>query len=272
MGTIQEVTRRRATEAERNALQAKLALSARLAAMGTLVAGVAHEINNPLAAGMAGQGLALEAAREARKRLDRGAPLDLAEDARLLDEMIETLEDAQTAGLRIAKIVKDLSAFGRPNPVRARVRLIDVVDQAMSWLPDSASRTATIWVEDLGAPDVLASSSQIEQVVINLITNATRAAQVGRKGEIVVRVGVAASGMARLEVADNGVGIPPANLDRIFEPFFTTRPAGDRGGIGIGLAISHSIVEVHGGELTVTSEVGKGSTFRMDLPAAPADG
>jgi len=272
VGTIQEVTGRRATEAERNALQAKLALSARLAAMGTLVAGVAHEINNPLAAGIAGQGLALEAAREARKRLDRGAPLDLAEEARLLDEMIETLEDAQTAGLRIAKIVKDLSAFGRPNPVRARVRLIDVVDQAMSWLPDSASRTATIWVEDLGAPDVLASSSQIEQVVINLITNATRAAQVGRKGEIVVRVGVAASGMARLEVADNGVGIPPANLDRIFEPFFTTRPAGDRGGIGIGLAISHSIVEVHGGELTVTSEVGKGSTFRMDLPAAPADG
>ncbi len=68
------------------------------------------------------------------------------------------------------------------------------------------------------------------------------------------------------------MGIPPANLERVFEPFFTTRPAGDKGGIGIGLAISHSIVEAHGGELTVKSEVGKGSTFTLDLPAAPAKG
>ena len=74
--------------------------------------------------------------------------------------------------------------------------------------------------------------------------------------------------MARLEVIDDGVGIPAAILDRIFEPFFTTRPVGDGRGIGIGLAISHSIVEAHGGALTVTSEVGKGSTFRVDLPAA----
>ena len=76
--------------------------------------------------------------------------------------------------------------------------------------------------------------------------------------------------MARLEVVDDGVGIPAALLERIFEPFFTTRPVGDRRGIGIGLAISHSIVEAHGGTLTVTSEVGKGSTFRLELPAAPS--
>jgi PAS domain S-box-containing protein len=269
VGTIQDVTGRRTAEAERNALQAKLALTSRLAAMGTLVAGVAHEINNPLAAEISGQALALEAAREARKRFHEKAPLDLEVEARLLDEMIGTLEDAQTAGLRIAKIVKDLSAFGRPNPTRTRVRLVDVVDQAMSWLPATVSQAATIWVEDLGAPDVLASSSQIEQVIINLISNAARAVQEGKKGEIVIRVRETATGMSRLEVVDNGVGIPPANLDRIFDPFFTTRPAGDRRGIGIGLAISHSIVEAHGGTLTVASEVGRGSTFTMDLPAAP---
>jgi PAS domain S-box-containing protein len=271
VGTIQDVTVRRTAEIERNALQAKLALTARLAAMGTLVAGVAHEINNPLAAGIAGQSLALEAAREARKRLGGTTPLDVDAEARLLDEMIETLEDAQTAGLRIAKIVKDLSAFGRPNPSRTRVRLLDVVDQAMSWLPATVSQAATIWIEDLGAPDVLAASSQLEQVVINLISNAARAVQEGKNGEIVIRIGTSAPGMARLQVVDNGVGIPPGNLDRIFEPFFTTRPAGDGRGIGIGLAISHSIVEAHGGKLTVTSEVGKGSTFAMDLPAAPAE-
>jgi PAS domain S-box-containing protein len=272
VGTIQDVTGRRTAEAERNALQAKLALTSRLAAMGTLVTGVAHEINNPLAAEISGQGFALEMAREARKRFAEKAPLDLDAEARLLDEMIDTLEDAQTAGLRIAKIVKDLSAFGRPNPARTRIRLADVVDQAMSWLPTTVSEAATIWVEDLGAPDVLASSSQIEQVIINLISNAARAVQEGKRGEIVIRIGVAASGNARLEVVDNGVGIPPADLDRVFEPFFTTRPVGDTRGIGIGLAISHSILEAHGGTLTVESEVGKGSTFRVELPAAPAEG
>ncbi len=271
VGTIQDVSSRRAAEAERNALQAKLALTARLASMGTLVAGVAHEINNPLAADIASQGLAMEAAREARRRLDDDTPLDLKGEARLLDEVIETLEDAQAAGERIARIVKDLSAFGRPNPPRARLRLIDVVEQAIAWLPATVLQAATVEVENAGAPDVLASSSQIEQVVINLIANAARAAPDGKRAEIVIRLGATGEGMARMEVVDDGVGIVPANLDRIFEPFFTTRPVGDGRGIGIGLAISHSIVDAHGGTLTVTSEVGKGSTFRIELPAAPVE-
>jgi signal transduction histidine kinase len=239
--------------------------------MGTLVAGVAHEINNPLAAEIASQGMALEAARELRKRFEAGTPTDLGVEAHRMDELIDMLEDAQTAGQRIAKIVKDLSAFGRPNPSRTRVRLIDIVDQALAWLPRTVFEAATVVVENEAAPDVLAASSQIEQVVINLVANAARAIQEGGKGAIVVRLGTTAAGMARLEVVDDGVGIPPANLDRIFEPFFTTRPVGDRRGIGIGLAISHSIVEAHGGTLTVTSEVGKGSTFRLELPAAPAE-
>jgi PAS domain S-box-containing protein len=268
VGTIQDVTARKTAEAERSALQAKLALAARLAAMGTLVAGVAHEINNPLAAQLAGQGYALEVARDRRRRLDENRPLPPEAEARLLDEMIETLEDAQSAGMRIAQIVKDLSAFGRPNPGRTRVRLAAVVEQAVNWLPATTFQASTVEVEDLGAPDVLASSSQVEQVVINLVTNAARAIPEGRTGRIAVRLGTGANGMARLEVIDDGMGIPAALLDRIFEPFFTTRPVGDRRGIGIGLAISHSIVEAHGGTLTVTSEVGKGSTFRVDLPAA----
>jgi signal transduction histidine kinase len=213
----------------------------------------------------------MEAAREARRRLDDDTPLDLKGEARLLDEVIETLEDAQAAGERIARIVKDLSAFGRPNPPRARVRLIDVVEQAVAWLPATVLQAATVEVEDAGAPDVLVSSSQIEQVVINLIANAARAAPDGKRVEIIIRLGATGEGMARMEVVDDGLGIAPANLDRIFEPFFTTRPVGDGRGIGIGLAISHSIVDAHGGTLTVTSEVGKGSTFRIELPAAPVE-
>ncbi len=268
VGTIQDVTARRTAEAERNALQAKLSLAARLSAMGTLVAGVAHEINNPLAAQLAGQGYALDVARESRRRLAAQPPPPPEDQARLLGEVIETLEDAQAAGMRIAQIVKDLSAFGRPNPARTRVRLADVVEQAVNWMPATTFQAATVDVEDLGAPDVLASSSQVEQVVINLVTNAARAVPEGRKGKIVIRLGTSGTGMARLEVIDDGVGIPEAILDRIFEPFFTTRPVGDGRGIGIGLAISHSIVEAHGGAVTVTSEVGKGSTFRVELPAA----
>jgi signal transduction histidine kinase len=108
-------------------------------------------------------------------------------------------------------------------------------------------------------------------VVVNLVTNAAKATPEGKRGSIVIRIGSTVSGKARLEVIDHGAGIQPAILDRIFEPFFTTRPVGDGRGIGIGLAISHSIVAAHGGSLTVESELGRGSTFRMELPAAPAE-
>jgi PAS domain S-box-containing protein len=268
VGTIPDVNARKTAEAERNALQVKVARPARLAAMGTLVAGVAHEINNPLAAEIASQGLAFGAAREARRRLGAGEALDLEAEARLLGDVIENLGDAQEAGQRIAKIVRDFAAFGRPNPPRSRARLEDVVRQALAWLPASITQGATIRLDAAAAPDVLVAASQIEQVVINLVSNAAKAVPAGRKGTIVLRVGTTPSGAAYLDVEDDGIGIPREHLDRIFEPFFTTRPAGDQRGIGIGLAISHSIVEAHGGTLTVESEPGRGSTFRMVLPSA----
>jgi signal transduction histidine kinase len=109
----------------------------------------------------------------------------------------------------------------------------------------------------------------MEQVVVNLVTNAAHATPPGRQGVITVRVGPGAPGMARLEVIDQGVGMEPSLLERIFDPFFTTRVTGK--GMGLGLAICQSIVVSHGGTLTVQSEVGKGSTFRVELPAAPAD-
>ncbi len=106
---------------------------------------------------------------------------------------------------------------------------------------------------------------------MNLVTNAAKAARPGMPGEVVIRVGSGAPGMARLDVVDHGVGIDPAILERIFNPFFTTRPVGEGKGSGLGLAVSRSIVTAHGGTLTVESEVGKSSTFRMELPAAPLE-
>jgi PAS domain S-box-containing protein len=252
---------------EARALQTQLALTSRLAAMGTLVAGVAHEINNPLAAALSDQDLAVRAVRDLRDRLRGSGPLDRGAEVHQLDEVVEELGEAQEAGRRIERIVKDLKVFARPKQkdARERVRLMDVVDLAMRWLPVAIDQTATVTVENGGAPEVVATAGQITQVVVNLVTNAAKATPEGARGAIVIRVGPGTPGMARVEVIDHGHGIDPAVLPRIFEPFFTTGDVGE--GTGLGLSICHAIVTSHGGTLTVRSEAGKGSTFRVELPA-----
>jgi signal transduction histidine kinase len=139
----------------------------------------------------------------------------------------------------------------------------------MRWLPASVSQAAPIEVEDRGSPDVLVAAGQITQVVVNLVQNAAQATPSGEKGTIVVRTATGSAGQATIEVVDRGVGMTLAMLDRIFEPFFTTRPTGAGRGTGLGLAISHAIVIAHGGLLLVQSRPGEGSTFRVELPAAP---
>jgi PAS domain S-box-containing protein len=269
VGTIQDITKRKRLEEERNAAQAQLALAARLAAMGTLVTGVAHEINNPLAAALADEEMALAVAKELLDAVRCGGPLDRETASTQLEDMVEMLTDAQEGGRRIAQIVRDLAAFGRPDQKRTLVRLIDVVQAAMRWLPAAVGRAAKVDVQDGGAPDVLASFGQMEQVLVNLVTNAAKATKDGEAGNIIVRVGPGVPGMASLEVIDRGVGIEPDVLERVFEPFFTKSAIGQ--GMGLGLSICKVIVADHGGTLTVESEVGKGSTFRVELPAAPVE-
>jgi len=195
--------------------------------------------------------------------------VDREELARLLEGAVESFEDAQQGGQRIAQIVKDLSLFAHPDPMRVRVRIIEIVDQAMRWLPKSVAGSATLRLEDLGAPDIIASFGQIGQVLVNLVTNAAKATPRDRKAEVVIRLGPGGPGMARIEVIDEGVGMAPDVIERIFDPFFTTRAVGE--GTGLGLSIIHAIVTAHGGTISVQSEVGKGSTFRVELPAAPAE-
>jgi signal transduction histidine kinase len=212
--------------------------------------------------------MALELARIVRDFRQKGEQTGERAETHILDEMIEALEDAQEGGRRVAQIVKDLSAFGRPNPGRARVKPVDLVTQAMRWWSPSVCWTGTAKVENRGAPDVFVSAGQIEQVLVNLLSNASNATPVGEKGEIVVRIETTTTGMASIGVIDHGVGMTPDVLGQIFDPFFTTHPVGEGKGIGLGLSVSHSIVTAHGGALLVESEAGKGSTFRVELPVA----
>jgi len=211
----------------------------------------------------------LEYLRELRDRASRKEAIDLDALVRDLDEHLGALTDARIGAQRIARIVKDLTSFGRPDPRRARIRLFDVVEESMRWLPGSVATCATIQVENREGPDVVASAGQMGQVLVNLITNATKSIPENHRGIVTIRVGAGRPGTACVEVTDNGSGMSPEVMARIFDPFFTTREVGQ--GTGLGLSISHAIVASHGGTLTVTSEVGKGSTFRVELPAAPAE-
>jgi signal transduction histidine kinase len=189
-------------------------------------------------------------------------------EIREVDDVIEAMEDAREGALRIARIVKDLVAIARPDPSRSRARLVDIAAQAIRWVRSILERDAVIELRDEGAPDVTVAVGQVEQVVVNLLINAARALPRGAKGEIVVRVGPGTPGMARLEVMDRGEGVAPEIVGRIFEPFFTTRQVGRDRGPGLGLAVCHAIAEAHGGSLDVESELGRGSTFRLELPVA----
>jgi PAS domain S-box-containing protein len=245
-------------------LEASLAVSGRLAALGTLVAGVAHEINNPLAGALASQGVAMEEVREIQEALGGSRPPGPEELGPRLAAIAEALGDAQASSQRIARIVRDLNLLGRPDPRRAPVRIGDVVEEALRWLSSSVGSNVSIRVDLKEVPAVMASPGQLQQVIVNLVANAAKSIPEGRRGKVTVRVGPGEPGMARVEVQDDGAGMSPEVLQRMFDPFYTTRVVGQ--GTGLGLPICHAIVTSHGGTITATSEPGTGSTFRFELP------
>jgi PAS domain S-box-containing protein len=258
VSTLSDVT-------ERRSLREQLTVTARLAAMGTLVGGVAHEINNPLAGAMASTAMVSDALRDLGAMVRSGEPLESGVLAQQLDDLVEVLADARSGAQRIASIVRDLGVFGRPDTKRAPVQLREVVESAMRRLPTAVGSRAAIRVESGEPVEVLASREQLEQAILNLVTNAALAIPEGQPGVVTVRIGAGPQGMPRLEVTDNGIGIEPATLERIFDPFYTTRTVGQ--GMGLGLPICYAIVMAHGGTLTVRSVPGKGSAFRVELPA-----
>jgi PAS domain S-box-containing protein len=251
---------------EEHQLREQLSVASRLAALGTLVAGVAHEINNPLGGALASHGFVEEEVERIRAVLRSGEPLDRDWLARSLDEAAAALHDAQAGERRVAAIVKDLALFGRPDPRRGRVAPARAIEVAMRWLPPALRQRSDLQVEDEGAPDVLASEGQLSQVILNLVTNAIQSVPEERRADVRIRIGACGPGRTRIEVSDDGSGMPPEVMKHVFDPFYTTRDVGQ--GMGLGLSISHAIVTAHGGTIAARSEPGKGTTFRVELPAA----
>jgi signal transduction histidine kinase len=241
-------------------LQAQLMVSDRMASVGTLAAGVAHEINNPLAAVMAN----LEFMSESLATM---GPHPSA--TWLLGEFKEPLEEAREAAQMVRLIVRDLKIFSR-SPADEPTGAVDVkaIMESSTRMAWNEIRHRAQLVKHYGVvPGVKANEARLGQVFLNLIVNAAQALPEGRAEHNEICVSTRLEGKRVIvEVSDTGAGIPPEIIGRIFDAFFTTKPVGV--GTGLGLAICHRLVTDIGGELTVQSEVGRGTTFRVALPVA----
>jgi two-component system NtrC family sensor kinase len=227
----------------------------RLAAMGQVAAGVAHELNNPLSGIMGYSDLALERFR--------GLPPGRANPGDT-EKIVGHIENVSALALRCRNIILDMMKFARqPTEEFSPQDLNALIGETLVFLGHQLTHGKIEVVRDCpeGLPPFRGNALQVQQVFTNILVNAVHAMPGGgvitvrsrREGEFLVA-----------EFTDTGDGIPPSNLRRIFEPFFTTKPVGK--GTGLGLSVSHSIVKRHGGEIGVESAVGKGTTFTVRLP------
>jgi two-component system, NtrC family, sensor kinase len=274
----------RDSQARLKEVHAQLAQSEKMASIGQLAAGVAHEINNPVGyvnsnvtslqsyldglfrlidayeaaeGGLTGDLLALADIRSLKQELDLGF---LRQDVRsLMDECREGLS-------RVKEIVLDLKDFAHSgNSDFEAADLHKGLDSTLNIVHNELKYKADVVKEYGVLPAVECVPGQLNQVFMNLLVNAAHA--IKERGTITVRTGTE-GGDAWVEVSDTGAGIPPENRARLFDPFFTTKPVGQ--GTGLGLSLAYGIVSRHGGRIDVDSEVGKGSTFRVTVPVRHA--
>jgi PAS domain S-box-containing protein len=246
---------------ERKLLQARLVMADRLASVGTLGAGVAHEINNPLAYMLVN----LHLIREGLEKLPPAVGEAVVEPLQQL--VRETTEGAE----RIATIVRDLKVFARGEQ-ESRMQAVDVrraVELACKMADNVIRHRARLVMDFEPVAPVEAIESRLCQVFLNLLLNAAQAIPENlgpSEHEIRVRLRSVGASQISVEVTDTGVGMTPEVLARAFDPFFTTKPVGE--GTGLGLSICHGIIESMGGTITAESQPNRGSTFRVVLRAA----
>ena len=238
--------------------QAQLQLADRLATMGTLAAGVAHEINNPLA-------FVTSNVDYINDVLERSKGAALPPDD--YDDVMKALRASLGGAERVRLIVRDLRAFSRIEPeATARLDVRKLLDSAANMIRNEVRHHATLEKDYGPMPFVEANEPRLVQVLLNLIQNAAHAIPSGDAPNDQIRLvtRTSADGEAIIEVRDTGTGIAEENLPYIFDAFFTTKPVGV--GTGLGLAICQKIVTSFGGRIEVETAVGEGSTFRVVLP------
>jgi signal transduction histidine kinase/ActR/RegA family two-component response regulator len=239
--------------------QARLVTSERVAAVGQLAAGVAHEVNNPLAYISANITFAL---------LELSAPGGPAPEA--LRDVLEALADAKQGASRIALITRDLKIFSRADGNRREaVDVRGTLESCISMAWNEIRHRARL-VRDLAAtPLIEAHEGRLAQVFLNLLLNAAQAIPEGNAADHEIRVVTRTSGSnVTIEISDTGTGIAPEHMGRLFEPFFTTKPIGV--GTGLGLSVCHGIIKSLGGTIEAKSVPGKGATFLVSLPIGNA--
>jgi PAS domain S-box-containing protein len=251
---------------ERRRMENQLIFAGRMAAVGTLAAGVAHEINNPLAYIVANIDFVRHQLTTFATRIARLSSLN-GDLGHSVDEAGEALAEARQGAERVRNIVRDLRVFARGDEDQSGpVALRRVLDSSINIAWNEIRHRARL-VKDYGdTPMVEANESRLGQVFLNLLLNAAHAIPEGEteRNEIRVSTRTDGRGHAVVEIRDTGAGIPAAIRERIFDPFFTTKPAGE--GTGLGLWICSGILSALGGEIGVDSDVGKGSSFRVMLP------
>jgi PAS domain S-box-containing protein len=231
---------------EQRRLEAQLVQSEKMAAIGQLAAGIAHELRNPLA-------IVMNALYDLRARLDR-ADGEVGDDLRIAEEEIG----------RAQAIIKNLLEFSRESGAELeRLDLNDLVRRTLELLDKYLESSGVTVAAELGhVPACVANDNALRQILLNLVTNAVQA--MPRGGRLTIRTDRPAPDRVRLEVQDTGVGIPQAHLRDIFNPFFTTKAPGQ--GTGLGLFVVHAILQRYGGDVRVASELGAGTTFTVELP------
>ena len=250
MALITDITERKRAEAELRRQRETLFQTEKLAALGTLTAGIAHEMNNPLG---------IITSRIELMLLD-------AEEQNLSPAVIEDLRVLHRATERVGRIATNLRSFARQTPrAHARLDLNAVVHETLLLMqkPLAVDNIVLVTRLDPELASIMGDASTLQQVLLNLVTNAREA--MGSGGQIRIETGPAERpGWVRLVIADTGPGISPEDLSRVFDPFFTTKPSGS----GLGLSVSYGIVQDHRGTVDVQSIPGQGTTFVLAFPAA----
>jgi PAS domain S-box-containing protein len=263
VGAMLDVSEQRAAERSRAEAVETARAAQRLAAIGTLAAGVAHELNNPLTYVLANA----EVAADALRRL-RGAPVE----AEGWEEASQALADALEGAERMRMILRDLRTLARPDDLLPGATDVRAVLEHAASLASAEVRPRARLVWDVAeVPPVRGTEGRLTQVFLNLLVNAAHAIPEGDPEGHVIRLTARRreGGAVGVDVADSGAGIAAEHLSRVFDPFFTTKPMGL--GTGLGLWVCRNIVTALGGSLEVESAAGRGTTFHVVLPAAEGE-